>query len=89
VPNAHVGSEHSKAAMTALPKAVESGPKIVSQTVDATDWSLMGEMMCSVAEHNALVDIPLTADPLVIRDWSVDDADAALACTAGPRSPGG
>jgi hypothetical protein len=68
---------------------VESTPKIVSQTVDATDWSADGGDDGSVAEHNALVDIPLATDRLVIRDWSVDDADAALAWTAGPRSPGG
>ncbi|WP_433661621.1 putative quinol monooxygenase [Nocardia sp. CA-128927] len=41
---AHVGSAHFKAAMTELPPALASTPKIISQTIDASDWSEMGEM---------------------------------------------
>jgi quinol monooxygenase YgiN len=40
----HVNSEHFAKAMTELPQALGSTPKIISQTIDATDWSLMGEM---------------------------------------------
>ncbi|BBX95403.1 putative quinol monooxygenase [Mycobacterium lacus] len=40
----HVNSEHFKRAMAELPQALVSTPKIVSQTVDATGWSAMGEM---------------------------------------------
>lgn len=41
---AHVNSEHFKKAMAELPQALVSTPKIISQTIDATDWSLMGEL---------------------------------------------
>ncbi|WP_327099132.1 antibiotic biosynthesis monooxygenase [Nocardia vinacea] len=41
---AHVGSPHFKAAMTELPAALAQTPRIISQTIDATDWSEMGEM---------------------------------------------
>lgn len=41
---AHVNSAHFQAAMTQLPPALESTPKIISQTIDATGWSEMGEM---------------------------------------------
>ncbi|MBJ8338618.1 antibiotic biosynthesis monooxygenase [Antrihabitans sp. YC3-6] len=41
---AHVQSAHFAAAMTQLPPALESTPKIISQTIDATGWSEMGEM---------------------------------------------
>ncbi|CAM4427944.1 Autoinducer 2-degrading protein LsrG [Mycobacterium basiliense] len=40
----HVNSEHFKRAMRELPQALTSTPKIVSQTIDATGWSEMGEM---------------------------------------------
>ncbi|OBG38577.1 antibiotic biosynthesis monooxygenase [Mycobacterium alsense] len=41
---AHVNSEHFKRAMQELPQALRSTPKIISQTIDATGWSEMGEM---------------------------------------------
>ncbi|MEV0299369.1 putative quinol monooxygenase [Nocardia sp. NPDC050710] len=41
---AHVGSPHFKAAMAELPAALAQTPRIISQTIDATDWSEMGEM---------------------------------------------
>ena len=37
-------SAHFNRAMQELPKALASTPRIISQSVDATDWSLMGEM---------------------------------------------
>ena len=40
----HVNSDHFKQAMQELPQALKSTPKIISQTIDATDWSAMGEM---------------------------------------------
>jgi quinol monooxygenase YgiN len=40
----HVNSEHFKRAMRELPQALRSTPKIISQTLDATGWSEMGEM---------------------------------------------
>ncbi|MBW0018783.1 MAG: antibiotic biosynthesis monooxygenase [Mycobacterium sp.] len=40
----HVNSEHFKQAMRELPEALTSTPKIISQTIDATEWSEMGEM---------------------------------------------
>lgn len=40
----HVNSEHFKHAMQELPQALASTPKILSQTLDATGWSEMGEM---------------------------------------------
>jgi quinol monooxygenase YgiN len=40
----HVNSDHFKHAMQELPQALVSTPKIISQTVDATGWSEMGEM---------------------------------------------
>jgi quinol monooxygenase YgiN len=42
--SAHVNSEHFKQATRELPQALASTPKIISQTVDATGWSQMGEM---------------------------------------------
>ncbi|MFD6159174.1 putative quinol monooxygenase [Nocardia sp. NPDC060256] len=41
---AHVGSDHFKVAMADLPQALASTPKIISQTIDASGWSEMGEM---------------------------------------------
>lgn len=40
----HVNSDHFKRAMEDLPQALASTPKIISQTIDATGWSEMGEM---------------------------------------------
>jgi quinol monooxygenase YgiN len=40
----HVNSDHFKRAMQELPQALTSTPKIISQTIDATGWSEMGEM---------------------------------------------
>jgi quinol monooxygenase YgiN len=40
----HVNSEHFKKAITEMPQALASTPKIISQTIDATGWSEMGEM---------------------------------------------
>ena len=40
----HVNSDHFKQAMQELPQALTSTPKIISQTIDATGWSEMGEM---------------------------------------------
>jgi quinol monooxygenase YgiN len=40
----HVNSDHFKRAMRELPQALKSTPKIISQTIDATGWSEMGEM---------------------------------------------
>lgn len=42
--SAHVNSEHFARAMTEMPQALVSTPKIISQQLDATDWSLMGEL---------------------------------------------
>jgi quinol monooxygenase YgiN len=41
---AHVNSDHFKNAMRDLPQALQSTPKIISQAIDATGWSAMGEM---------------------------------------------
>ncbi len=41
---AHVNSDHFKNAMRELPQALQSTPKIISQAIDATGWSAMGEM---------------------------------------------
>jgi quinol monooxygenase YgiN len=40
----HVNSEHFKRAMQELPQTLTSTPRIISQTIDATGWSEMGEM---------------------------------------------
>ena len=40
----HVNSDHFKQAIKDMPQALLTTPKIISQTVDATDWSEMGEM---------------------------------------------
>lgn len=42
--SAHVNSEHFQQAMKELPPALASTPKIISQTIDATGWSQMGEL---------------------------------------------
>ncbi|MFI6046217.1 putative quinol monooxygenase [Nocardia sp. NPDC051321] len=41
---AHVSSDHFKAAVTELPQALASTPKIISRTIDGDGWSEMGEM---------------------------------------------
>src|ERR1700759_4412943 len=41
---AHVNSAHFKQAMHDLPQALKSTPKIISQTIEASGWSEMGEM---------------------------------------------
>jgi quinol monooxygenase YgiN len=41
---AHVSSDHFKKALQEMPQALASTPKIISQTIDATGWSEMGEM---------------------------------------------
>ncbi|MCV7382429.1 putative quinol monooxygenase [Mycolicibacter longobardus] len=42
--SAHVNSDHFGKAMAEMPQALVSTPKIISQQLDATDWSLMGEL---------------------------------------------
>ncbi|MFV0495370.1 putative quinol monooxygenase [Mycobacterium sp.] len=42
--NLHVNSDHFKKAMAEFPQALVSTPKILSQTVDVTGWSELGEM---------------------------------------------
>lgn len=41
---AHVNSEHFTKAMADMPQALASTPKIISQSIEATDWSPMGEL---------------------------------------------
>jgi quinol monooxygenase YgiN len=41
---AHVGSEHFKAAQAELPPYLAATPKIISQEVDQSKWSELGEM---------------------------------------------
>ena len=41
---AHVNSEHFTQAMADMPQALASTPKIISQSIEATDWSPMGEL---------------------------------------------
>ncbi|GAA2483648.1 putative quinol monooxygenase [Winogradskya humida] len=41
---AHVGSAHFKQAQRDLPPYLQATPRIISQTVDQDDWSLLGEM---------------------------------------------
>ncbi|MFI7669422.1 putative quinol monooxygenase [Nocardia sp. NPDC049526] len=41
---AHVRSAHFETAMDELPQALESTPRIISQTIEAGGWSEMGEM---------------------------------------------
>lgn len=42
--SAHVNSDHFTKAMADMPQALASTPKIISQTIEASDWSLMGEL---------------------------------------------
>lgn len=41
---AHVTSDHFKAAMQDLPQALVATPRVVSQSVEGDDWSELGEM---------------------------------------------
>jgi quinol monooxygenase YgiN len=41
---AHANSEHFKQALREMPRTLASTPKILTQTVDATDWSEMAEL---------------------------------------------
>lgn len=41
---AHVGSEHFRQATRELPAYLSATPKIVSQSVDQSDWSELGEL---------------------------------------------
>ncbi len=41
---AHVGSDHFARATRELPRYLQATPKIVSTTVDGTQWSELGEM---------------------------------------------
>lgn len=41
---AHVNSDHFTKAMADMPQALASTPKIISQSIEATDWSPMGEL---------------------------------------------
>ena len=41
---AHVNSAHFQQAMAELPRALVATPKIISQSIDATDWSRLAEM---------------------------------------------
>ncbi len=40
----HVTSEHFKKFVAEMPEKLSATPKIISQTIDATGWSEMGEM---------------------------------------------
>jgi quinol monooxygenase YgiN len=42
--SAHVQSAHFASAMAALPAYLVETPRIVSQMIDADDWSELGEM---------------------------------------------
>lgn len=41
---AHVGSEHFRTATRELPQYLAATPKIISQSVDQSDWSELGEL---------------------------------------------
>mgnify|MGYP001059213773 CR=1 FL=1 len=41
---AHVGSEHFRTATQELPAYLAATPRIVSQSVDQSDWSELGEL---------------------------------------------
>lgn len=41
---AHVGSEHFRTATQELPQYLAATPKIISQSVDQSDWSELGEL---------------------------------------------
>jgi quinol monooxygenase YgiN len=41
---AHVGSDHFQQARRELPQYLVATPKIISQSIDQSDWSELGEM---------------------------------------------
>jgi quinol monooxygenase YgiN len=41
---AHVNSDHFKQAQKDLPQALASTPRVISETIEATDWSDLAEM---------------------------------------------
>jgi quinol monooxygenase YgiN len=41
---AHVNSDHFKAAQRDFPQGLAHTPKVISQTIDATDWSKLAEI---------------------------------------------
>ncbi|GAA2555922.1 putative quinol monooxygenase [Winogradskya consettensis] len=41
---AHVGSAHFEQARRDLPPHLQATPRIISQSIDQDDWSLLGEM---------------------------------------------
>lgn len=41
---AHVSSEHFREAVKIMPQALIETPRIVSQTIEADGWSVMGEI---------------------------------------------
>lgn len=42
--SAHVNSDHFKRAMAELPPVLACTPKVISQVIDASDWSPLVEM---------------------------------------------
>ena len=40
----HVNSEHFAEAMRTMPEALVETPRIINTTIDADEWSLMGEL---------------------------------------------
>lgn len=40
----HVNSDHFEQAMSELPQALAATPQIISETIEATGWSAMGEL---------------------------------------------
>ena len=41
---AHVTSDHFATAMQTLPQALVATPKVISQSIEQSDWSELGEM---------------------------------------------
>ena len=48
---AHVGSEHFKRAIAAMPAQLAETPRLINVSIPQNDWSLMGEMQ--VPERSA------------------------------------
>jgi quinol monooxygenase YgiN len=44
---AHVNSDHFKQAQQDLPRHLQATPKIISQSLDQSDWSDLGELAVS------------------------------------------
>jgi quinol monooxygenase YgiN len=42
--SAHVTSDHFATAMQTLPQALVATPKVISQSIEQSDWSELGEM---------------------------------------------